>query len=82
MKLKLTVVLNSTLEIEVCELVRFEQSRRGEVVVCFVKNAIWYNKKPIFCINGRSTFIEIFFHLNLNQFYLTFCKDLLINKCY
>ena len=44
-------VLNRKPEVERDGLVRFDQSRRGEDVVCLVKNSISYNWKPNFCIN-------------------------------
>ena len=52
--------MSSELEIERYDLVRFDLSRRGGVVACFVKNYISYNRKPNFCINTESIFIEIF----------------------
>ena len=53
-------VLSSELEIEGYDLVRSDRSRRGGGVACFVKNSISYNRKPNFCINTESIFIEIF----------------------
>ena len=41
------------------ELVRSDRSRRGGSVTYFVKNSISYNRKPNFCINTESIFIEI-----------------------
>ena len=52
--------LSSELEIEGYDLVRSDRSRRGGGVACFVKNSISYNRKPNFCINAESIFIEIF----------------------
>ena len=52
--------MSSELEIEGYDLVRFDRSRRGGVVACFVENYISYNRKPNFCINTESIFIEIF----------------------
>ena len=52
-------VLSSELEIEGYDLVRSDRSRRGGGVACFVKNSISYNRKPNFCINTESVFIEI-----------------------
>ena len=60
MKQNLTTVLSSELEIEGYDLVRSDRSRRGGGVACFVKNFISYNRKPNFCINTESIFIEIF----------------------
>ena len=48
-------VLSSELEIEGYDLVR-----SGGGAACFVKNSISYNRKPNFCINTESIFIEIF----------------------
>ena len=53
-------VLSGELEIEGYDLVRSDRSRRVRGVACFVKNSISYNRKPNFCINMESTFIEIF----------------------
>ena len=53
------IVLSSELEIEGHDLVRSDQSQREGGVVCFVKNSISYNRKPNFCINTESVFIEI-----------------------
>ena len=53
-------VLSSELEIEGYDLVRSDRSRRGGGVACFVKNSISYNRKPNFCTNTESIFIEIF----------------------
>ena len=53
-------VLSSELELEGYDLVRSDRSRRGGSVACFVKNSISYNRKPNFCINKESLFIEIF----------------------
>ena len=52
--------MSSELEIEGYDLVRSDRSRRGGGVACFVKNSISYNRKPNFCINTESIFIEIF----------------------
>ena len=52
-------VLSCEYEIEGYDLVRSDRSRRGGVA-CFVKNSISYNRKPNFCINTESIFIEIF----------------------
>ena len=60
MKLNLTTVLSSELGIQGYDLVRSDRSRRGGGVVCFLKNSISYNRKPNFCINTESIFIEIF----------------------
>ena len=46
--------MSSELEIE-----RYDRSRRGGGVACFVKNSISYNSKPNFCINTETSFIEI-----------------------
>ena len=51
-------VLSSALETEGYDLVRFDRSRRGGSVTCFVKNSISYNRKPNFCINTESIFID------------------------
>ena len=48
------------LETQGYDLVRSDRSRRGGGVACFVKNSISYNRKPNFCINTESIFIEIF----------------------
>ena len=53
-------VLSSKLEIEGYDLIRSDRSRRGGGVACFVKNSISYNRKPNFCTNTESIFIEIF----------------------
>ena len=53
-------VWSSKLEIEGYDLVRSDRSRRGGSVACFVKNSSSYNRKPSFCINTESIFIEIF----------------------
>ena len=53
-------VLSSELKTEGYDLVRSYRSRRGGGVACFVKNSISYNRKPNFCINTESIFIEIF----------------------
>ena len=53
-------VLSSEPEIEGYDLVRSDRSRRGGGVACFVENSISYNRKPNFCINTESVFIEIF----------------------
>ena len=53
-------VLSSELEIEGYDLVRSDRSRREGGVVCFAKNSISYNRKPIFCINKKCIFINIF----------------------
>ena len=53
-------VLSSELEIEGYGLVKPDRSWRGGSVACFVKNSILYNRKPNFCINTESIFIEIF----------------------
>ena len=55
-------VLSSDLEIEGYDLVRSDRSRRAEGVACFDKNYILYNRKPNFCINAKSIFIEILLH--------------------
>ena len=52
-------VLSSELEIEGYDLARSDRSRRGGDVACFVKNCILYNRKPNFCINTETIFIEI-----------------------
>lgn len=36
------------------DLVRFDRSRSGIGVACFIKNVISYNRKPEFCINTES----------------------------
>ena len=53
-------VLSSERVIEGYDLVRSDRSQRGGGVACFVKNSISYDWKPIFCINRKSIFIEIF----------------------
>ena len=53
-------VLSSELKTEGYDLVRSYRSRRGGGVACFVKNSISYNRKPNFCINTESIFIDIF----------------------
>ena len=53
-------VFSSKPEIEGYDLTRSDQSRRGGVVACFVENSISYSRKPNFCINTESIFIEIF----------------------
>ena len=53
-------ILSSELEIEGHDLVRSNQSRRGGGLACFIKKSILYNRKPNFCINTESNFIEIF----------------------
>ena len=53
-------VLSRKLEIEEYDLVRSDRSRRGGGLACFVKNSVSYNRKPNFCINTESIFIEIF----------------------
>ena len=50
-------VLSSKLEIEGYDLVRSDQSRREGGVACFV-NSFSYNRKPNFCVNTDSVFIE------------------------
>ena len=52
-------VLSSELEIEGYDPARSDRSRRGGDVACFVKNSISYNRKPNFCINAETYFIEI-----------------------
>ena len=52
--------MSSELEIEGYDLVRSDRSRRGGGVACFVKNSVSYNRKPNFCINTESIFIQIF----------------------
>ena len=52
-------VLRSELEIEGYDLVRSNRSRRGGGLACFVKSSISYNRKPNFCVNAESIFIEI-----------------------
>ena len=53
-------VLSGELEIDKYDLVRSDRSRRRGGVACFVKNFISYNRKPNFCINIESIFIETF----------------------
>ena len=55
-------VLSSELETEGYgyNLVRSDRSRRGRGVACFVKNSVSYNRKPNFCINTESIFMNIF----------------------
>ena len=53
-------VLSSEIQKEGYNLVRYDQSRRGGGVACFVKNYILYNRKPNFCINTENILIEIF----------------------
>ena len=48
------------LKIERYNLVRSDRSRRVGGVASFVKNSISCNRKPNFCINTESIFIEIF----------------------
>ena len=52
--------LSSELEIEGYDLIRSDRSRKRGGIACFVKNSISYNRKPNFCINTESIFIEIF----------------------
>ena len=52
--------MSCELEIERYDLVRSDQSRRGGGVACFAKHSISYNRKPNFCINIESIFIETF----------------------
>ena len=52
--------LSSELEIEGCNMVRFDRSKRGGGVACFVKNSISYNRKPNFSINTESIFYRGF----------------------
>ena len=56
------------------DLVSSDHFRRGGVA-CFLKNSISYNRKPNFCINTESIFIEIFRPRSKLVFYI----DLLIN---
>ena len=51
--------LSSELEIEGYDLIRSDRSRKRGGIACFVKNSISYNRKPNFCINTDSIFIEI-----------------------
>ena len=51
-------VLNSELEIVHCSKLRCLTDPVD--VACFVENSISYNRKPNFCINTESIFIEIF----------------------
>ena len=53
-------VLRRELKIERYNLVRSDRSRRVGGVASFVKNSISCNRKPNFCINTESIFIEIF----------------------
>ena len=53
-------VWSSEPQIEEYYLVRFDRSRGGRGVVCFVKNSISYNQKPNFCINTENIFMEVF----------------------
>ena len=53
-------VWSSEPQIEGYYLVRFDRSRGGRGVVCFVKNSISYNQKPNFCINTENIFMEVF----------------------
>ena len=52
--------LSSEREIEGYDLARFDRSRRGGGVSCFVKSSISYDRKPNFCFNTESVFIELF----------------------
>ena len=52
--------LSSELEIEGYGMVRFDRSKRGGGVACFVKNSISYNRKPNFSINTESIFYRGF----------------------
>ena len=51
--------MSSELEIEGYDLIRSDRSRKRGGIACFVKNSISYNRKPNFCINTESIFIEI-----------------------
>ena len=53
-------ILSRELEIEGYYLVKSCRYRRGGGVACFGKNSISYYRKPNFCINTESIFIEIF----------------------
>ena len=52
-------VLNCELDIEEYDLVRSDQPQRGGRVAYFPKNTILYNRKPNYCNNTESMFIEI-----------------------
>ena len=54
-------ILSSELEVDGYDLVRLDQSRRGDGVTCYIKSLIAYSYKDSFCSNTESIFVDIFF---------------------
>ena len=54
-------ILSSELEVDGYDLVRLDQSRRGDGVACYIKSLIAYSYKDSFCSNTESIFVDIFF---------------------
>ena len=50
----------SIIEVNGYDLVRFDWSRRGGGVACYIKSPIAYNYKDSFCSNTESIFVNIF----------------------
>ena len=53
-------IFSSEIDIEGYDLLRFDRSRRGGGVACYVKKSLAYNYRDNFCKNTESIFIDIF----------------------
>ena len=53
-------ISSSVIEIEGYYLLRFDRSRRGGGVACYIKKSLAYNYKEKFCKSTESIFIDIF----------------------
>ena len=53
--------LSSESDVDGYDLVRLDQSRRGDSVACCIKNSIAYSYKDSFSSNTESIFVDIFF---------------------
>ena len=53
-------ILNSELDIDGYDLIRFDCSRKGGRFACYIKKSLSYNHKTSFYCNIESIFIDIF----------------------
>ena len=53
-------LLNRELDIDECDLIRLDRSKRGDRVAYYIRKSLSYNHKKSFCRNIESIFIDIF----------------------
>ena len=53
-------VSSNEIEIEGYDLLRFDRSRKGGSVACYIRRSLAYNYKNNFCKSTESIFVDIF----------------------